>query len=68
MKRSETSKNIFNRNSQIEDQSKFLKLISDFKMIKQKIRKSIILRPEEQEDSSNNILKQKSKKMLLQIK
>ena len=62
MKRSETSKNIFNRNSQIEDQSKFLKLISDFKMIKQKIRKSIILRPEDQEESSNNILKQKSKK------
>ena len=55
VKRSETSRDIFNKNSQTDDQSKFLKLISDFKIIKQKIRKSIILRPEDQ-DESNNVL------------
>ena len=55
VKRAETSRDIFNKNSQTDDQSKFLKLISDFKIIKQKIRKSIILRPEDQ-DESNNVL------------
>ena len=52
MKRSETSRDILNKNAQLEDQYKFLKLISNFKSIKHKIRQSIILRPEEQEESN----------------
>ena len=51
VKRSETSKFNTNKNTQDEDKIKFLKLISDFKTIKQRIRKSIILRPEDQEES-----------------
>ena len=55
VKRSETSRDILNKNAQLEDQYKFLKLISNFKSIKHKIKQSIILRPEEQEESNKEI-------------
>ena len=51
MKRSETIKNGINQNKKNEDKNKFLNLISDFKSLKQKLKKNIILRPEIQEKS-----------------
>jgi hypothetical protein len=55
IKRSETSGDMI-KNIQMEDQKKFLKLISNFKTIKHKIRKSIILRPEAQDESNKEIM------------
>ena len=46
MKRSETSKDNEIKKNKGEDQVKFLKLISNFKSLKQAIKQSIILRPE----------------------
>ena len=50
IKRAETSKDNLNKNIQDEDKIKFLKLILNFKSIKNKIKQRIILRPEEEED------------------
>ena len=47
----ETSDNDSNKIQQNEDKVKFLKLISDFKSIRQKIKKNIILRPEEDKEN-----------------
>ena len=54
IKRSETSGDM-NKNVQMENQDKFLNLISNFKTLKHKIKKSIILRPEHQEESNKEI-------------
>ena len=62
IKRAETSKYDLNKNIQDEDKIKFLKLISNFKSIKNKIKQRIILRPEEQEESK------KDQKKILQKK
>ena len=68
LKRSETSKYLLDKSIQDEDKIKFLKLISDFKLLKQKIKQSIILRPEEQKESKKdnieNFKKHYSRKMM----
>ena len=63
IKRAETSKANY-KNNQNEDKIKFLKLISNFKSLKHKIKQNIILRPEDQEQNKN-FKKFSSKKKLL---
>ena len=65
IKRAETSKDNWNKNIQDEDKIKFFKLISNFKSIKNKIKQRIILRPEDQDDSTKDQKKLIKKKNLL---
>ena len=64
IKRAETSKDNLNKNIQDEDKIKFLKLILNFKSIKNKIKQRIILRPEEEEDPKRDEKKIGKKKLL----
>ena len=63
IKHAETSKVSYN-NNQNEDRIKFLKLISNFKSLKHKLKQNIILRPEDQEQNKN-YKKNSSKKKVL---
>ena len=49
MKRSETSRDILNKNAQMEDQYKFLKLISNFKSIKHLYEKAFYIFQDEEQ-------------------
>jgi len=62
--RSDIDKENSNKNTQFENKKKFLKLILDFKSIKQKIKKNIILRPEVTNENRKKEINKNSPKKL----